>query len=76
MDGRALSHKPVDSTAIVVVFQHFGGQVLGCAAKCGGGCAERDFFFAEAKVRNLNVAIAIEQQVLQLEVSVDDSTVV
>ena len=64
---------PVDSSAVVVILQHLGGQILWGAAKGLGGAAKVDVFFAQAKVRDLNVAIVVQQKVLQFQVAVDDA---
>ena len=65
--------EPVDSPPIVAVFNDLRGKVLGCAAerRCGG--PECNLLLAQPKVSDLDVALLVQQQVLELQVTVDDT---
>ena len=52
------------------------GDVIGCTAERFGGFVTGDAFLAHSKVRDLDVAILIEQNVVQLQISVDDAPAV
>ncbi len=58
---------PVDGAAVVVVLEHLGRQVLGRAAERLRRPAVRDVLLAQAKVGDLDVAVLVQQQVLQLQ---------
>ena len=67
---------PVHRATVVVVLEHLRGQVFRGPAKGRRRSPECDFLLAQPKVGDLDVALAVEQQVLQLEVAVDDAAVV
>lgn len=47
------------------------GNVIRCPTKGLGDLVSQDFLFAHAKVCNLDVTILIQQDIIQLQVSVD-----
>ncbi len=67
---------PVDGAPVVHVLQHLRGQVLRGAAEGLGGAAEVDVLLAQAEVGDLDVAVLVQEEVLQLEVAVDDAKLV
>jgi hypothetical protein len=66
VEGQSL---PVNRLVVAFRGDDFGGQVVGRAAErpCDVG-----HLFGETKVGNLEVTMAVEQQVLGLQVAVDD----
>ena len=60
---------PVHSPAVVVVLQDLGCQILRGPAERFGGFPPLNVLFAQAKVCYLDVAVLVEQEVLQLQIS-------
>jgi hypothetical protein len=60
---------PVDRLVVALGRDDLGREVVGRAAQRPGDVRH---LFREAKVGDLEVAVAVEQQVLGLEVAVDD----
>ena len=67
---------PVHGEAVVLGAQDLGRDVVGRAAEGGGGVAGADALLAHAVVGELDVALVVEQHVVQLEVAVDDAALV
>ena len=59
---------PVHGPAVVVVLQDLGRQVLRRPAECLGGFTPLDVLLAEAKVCDLDVAVLVQQEVLELKI--------
>lgn len=51
-------------------------DVVGSAAECFGLFVVEDALFAHAEIGNLDMALAIEQDIIQLQVPIDDSMAV
>lgn len=60
---------PIDLLAMAISSDDFGRQILGRPTKGPSLVGNK---FGKAKVRDFNVALAIKQQVLRLEVSIHD----
>ena len=74
---RSYQHSsPVHGEAVVLGAQDLGRDVVGRAAEGGGGVAGADALLAHAVVGELDVALVVEQHVVQLEVAVDDAALV
>ena len=56
--------------ATIPPLAHLWRDVVGCAAECGGGDSVLDALLAHAEVGDLAVTVAVQQDVVQLEVSV------
>lgn len=63
---------PVHGQPVIVVLEHLRGQVFRRAAEGLRGATVRDLFLAQAKVGDLDVAVLVQQQVLQLQIPVHD----
>ena len=55
---------------------HLRGDVIRGAAECPSLVSIANALFAESKVRDLDMTVGIEHDVVQLEVAVDDATLV
>ena len=55
---------------------HLRGNVIRSAAECPCLVAVIDPFLAEPKVGNLDVALGVQHDIVQLEVTVDDTPLV
>ena len=66
---------PVDTEVVSRLIQHFWRHVFGSTADCG-----RQFVilkhFSQAEINQLDIAVLIEQDIFQFEVSVSDSSLV
>ena len=60
---------PVHGSRVRWICQHFGSQELRCPTEGARSVTETHPFFAETKIRHLDVAFRIEQQIVQLEVT-------
>lgn len=56
--------------------QYLGSDVVGRAAERLSGLVSRDALFAHAEVSNLDVAVLVQQNVVQLQVSINYSSCV
>ena len=54
----------------VVSIAYLWCEVLGRAAECSGRLSPTDVLLAETEVGNLDVAVRVEQKILQLEIPV------
>lgn len=54
--------------------KYLGSDVVGRAAERLGGLVSRDALFAHAEVGNLDVAVLVQQHIVQLQVSINDSS--
>lgn len=61
---------PVDGSAVGQLLQDLWGNVVGRSAKGVGRDTVHDPFLAHAEVRNLAVSFAVQQNVVQLQISV------
>lgn len=52
---------------------HLGRDVIGRAAEGFGGLVAADTLFAHTKVRDLDVAVLIQQNVVELQIAIDDA---
>lgn len=59
--------------AVLNALQDLWGNVVRCAAEGGGGVSWTDPFLAHAIVSELDVPLMVQQNIVQLEVSVDDA---
>lgn len=59
--------------AVLNTLQDLWGDVVGCAAEGGGGVSWTDAFLAHAIVSELDVSFMVQQNIVQLEVSVNDA---
>ena len=66
-----IAHRPPE--AVVLAAQDLGGDVVGGAAERGGGVARPDALLAHAVVRQLDVALVVQEHVVQLQVPVNDA---
>lgn len=64
---------PVDGEAVVLAAQDLRGYVVGGAAERGGGVALAHALLAHAVVGQLDVALVVQEDVVELEVAVDYS---
>ena len=64
---------PVDGLAVIAILYDFRRQVFWGAAEGRRAIAICHVFFAQAKVRNLDMSVAVKHQVLKLQVPVDDT---
>ena len=62
---------PVDGEGVVLAAEDLRRDVVGRAAEGGGGVAPADALLAHAVVGQLDVALVVQQHVVQLQVSVD-----
>ena len=62
--------------AVVLAAQDLGRDVVGRAAEGGGGVAGADALLAHAVVGELDVALVVEEDVVQLQIAVDDALLV
>mmetsp|Transcript_77581 Transcript_77581/g.240356 ORF Transcript_77581/g.240356 Transcript_77581/m.240356 type:complete len:268 (+) Transcript_77581:2-805(+) len=60
---------PVHGAAVALGLDDLRRQVLGCAAESPGAVLD---LLGEAEVRDLHVALAVDEQILGLQVAVDD----
>lgn len=69
---------PIDCASVTLILDYLRGEVLGCSTECI--CLDGTVVFlvteslSKAKVDKLNVTLLIQKQVLRLEVSVSDAT--
>lgn len=59
--------------AVVLAAQDLGRDVVRGAAEGGGGVTGPDAFLAHAVVGQFDVALVVQQDVVQLEIAVDDA---
>mmetsp|Transcript_51915 Transcript_51915/g.110321 ORF Transcript_51915/g.110321 Transcript_51915/m.110321 type:complete len:289 (-) Transcript_51915:16-882(-) len=64
---------PIDAPAVALLVNDLWGQVFRGSAHCLGRDVVHDSFLAQTKVSDFHVSIRIQQHVLRLQVSVDDS---
>eukprot|EP00123_Amoebidium_parasiticum_P001659 comp12819_c0_seq1/m.7968 comp12819_c0_seq1/g.7968 ORF comp12819_c0_seq1/g.7968 comp12819_c0_seq1/m.7968 type:complete len:412 (+) comp12819_c0_seq1:772-2007(+) len=85
LECRAASHHlkhqnaqgpPVHTERVVQLQQNLGGNVVRCAAERGRGVPGLYAVLAHAKVCKLDVALAVQKHVVQLEITVDDALTV
>ncbi len=67
---------PVHREGVVLPAQDLRRDVVGGAAEGGGGVSLPDALLAHAVVGQLDVALVVQEDVVQLEVSVDDAALV
>ena len=65
---------PVYREPVVLRPEDLGRDVVGSPAECGGGVALPDSFLAHPVVRELDVALVVQQHVVELQVAIDDPT--
>ena len=63
-----------DYVRCVVSIAYLWCEVLGRAAECSGRLSPTDVLLAETEVGNLDVAVRVEQKILQLEIPVTKET--
>ena len=82
LEGRAAGHHlehedaegpPVDAEVVVLAAQHLGRDVVGRAAEGARAFAARQALLAHAVVGELDVAVDVEQHVVELQVAIDDA---
>jgi hypothetical protein len=60
---------PVDSACVRRLGEHFRGEELGSAAEGAGAVAVTHALLAQAKVSDFHIALSVQQQVVQFEIS-------
>ena len=83
---RRLSHKhfiqqhpigpPVHTGSIALVVDYFRCNIVRSATECFGLCPVSDTLFAHTKVCYFNVSLLVQHDVIQLQISVDDTMIV
>lgn len=61
---------------VVLSAQYFRSDVVGCTAERGRRVARSDALLAHAVIGQLDVALVVEQHVVQLQIAVDDALLV
>jgi hypothetical protein len=61
---------PVDSAPVRLPADDLGCEILGCSAECSGGAVD---LLRESEVRQLDVPVGVEQDVLWFKIAVDDA---
>ena len=58
---------------IAVVMLYLGGDIIGCSTEGFSCLIILNVFFTHAKISNLNMAVLIQQDIVQLQVTINDA---
>lgn len=67
---------PIHGSCVSRLEKHFWCEKFRCAAKCSCSITKSDAFFAQTKVGHFQIALCVQQQIVQLQVSVNNFVIV